>query len=528
MADEIISTMKKYKYISPDYEKYLKENILNSIIDENIISIGSLQLINEYFSSNIYNNFIEKEKEIFVRSIVEYFDEHDIKINKPQTIFAIFTFINDKSFCPIFLKIYGNLDNFSKLQINYLFIIIIYLKLEKIIGYYENQTNVFDINLDYVSDKFNSISEIIIFAHSNLLIQNPIISTKEYIESMEYPIISLVDLLSYSIYTEKNKYLIIFVLKIIIQLIKNKPDEINKLVSNKINVDIFHFLYKHIDNSSDSIEEFDFIDDDNFLLINEIIEKFNPESIYKNTFGYMIHILLKNTTKDILYFDESAYEIIESIYTSDIFNDLSIVQLSNEIELREVISMVSDLELISNQNIYFRVISWIKNSKSITELKKIFILNVMFRYLESENDIIKYNVDSDYYYRNDKTGNEIVVDKNVYIDKCIKFINKQNESAKNNIILLLELYINNIYHKISELKDISDTNECVICMCEIIKNKKVCIGCNGFYHKKCIVKWYQDKNKSTCPKCRRNISSCIDLTPEEKINLFNSIISKLK
>ena len=44
--------------------------------------------------------------------------------------------------------------------------------------------------------------------------------------------------------------------------IEGNPDEVNKLVSNKINVDVFHFLYKHIDNSSDSIEEFDFIDDD--------------------------------------------------------------------------------------------------------------------------------------------------------------------------------------------------------------------------------------------------------------------------
>jgi hypothetical protein len=60
-------------------------------------------------------------------------------------------------------------------------------------------------------------------------------------------------------------------------------------------------------------------------------------------------------------------------------------------------------------------------------------------------------------------------------------------------------------------------NRCLICLQEINNNKKT-LECQHIFHKKCIEKWFYDKNprwdeydcyrKNSCPICRKKQEVC--------------------
>ncbi|KAK7258389.1 hypothetical protein RIF29_23963 [Crotalaria pallida] len=55
--------------------------------------------------------------------------------------------------------------------------------------------------------------------------------------------------------------------------------------------------------------------------------------------------------------------------------------------------------------------------------------------------------------------------------------------------------------------DESETDCCVVCLCQVSKGKKVrtLAGCNHSFHADCIGAWLKDHN--TCPLCRNKISN---------------------
>ncbi len=109
-------------------------------------------------------------------------------------------------------------------------------------------------------------------------------------------------------------------------------------------------------------------------------------------------------------------------------------------------------------------------------------------------------------------------------------IKKCTRQTIDDILYLLDSYTNSIHKEFECLENIQEKKinqeivECVICMGEINVNFKICTGCKGCYHRKCIIKWTQDKNKKSCPKCRRSINSTMNLCPDEKYLTFTQII----
>ena len=74
-----------------------------------------------------------------------------------------------------------------------------------------------------------------------------------------------------------------------------------------------------------------------------------------------------------------------------------------------------------------------------------------------------------------------------------KFLAKSEQLTQDNIDRLKKL----------ESIDVNNKLECTICASELKQNQKIGkLGCNHYFHKKCIYKWL--KQNPTCPICRCN------------------------
>jgi len=97
---------------------------------------------------------------------------------------------------------------------------------------------------------------------------------------------------------------------------------------------------------------------------------------------------------------------------------------------------------------------------------------------------------------NSKTFNEIINEINI-------------ELEKNKIVIDKNVILNTFYYKDKEKHNFTNKT-CCICKEEYKKLKRVTVfNCNHDFHERCISKWI--KNKPTCPLCRRNLNSCINI-----------------
>ncbi len=527
MSNEFINLMREHKYISPEYEDFLLENILNEGISQELISIDSINKINMYFIQIKYpNNFLEREKYVFLLSVSKYLILNNLPISNPTYLFTLFTYIHDENFIQILEKIYTNCSDYSKLQINYLFIIIIFLKLEKIIETNNLITDILDKDEQGFEKKIMCIKDIIKFGIKKNIITNPLISTQEFINSNELVFPSIFDILAYCVYSKRNHLIIVFLLKLIKELIlEDDTDKIILLTKNKVNIDSLFFLYKHFDNDSD--DEFN-LNTDILMILEEMVDKYNENDKYVFTFVEIINkIMINYKTKQ--YVDKKVYQIVKKTYLNLFEKSINFFNLSNDSEHREIFIIYNDLNKINDNDIYEKFISSLRNSKEITDIKKIFYLNAMFRYYIS-NLIVSYDCNTkEYFIIESKSNEKIIIEEKDYFEKCLAQIQGHNSNTLDSILYLLKMFNTNIYANLSELESINEENyqECVICMCDIKKNKKICFGCKNVFHRKCIFTWI-DKKKISCPICRRNLTSVFEPNPEEKYKLFGYLIENLQ
>ncbi len=532
MAKEIIDNMREYKYISPQYENFLYQLFDDKPITDELFSPLTVRNINIFYHSGIYDTtYTERELYIFFNSLFKYFIKYNIPITNTQYLFTVFTYVHDLNFIPIAEKIYSDCSDYSRLQINYLFIIIIYLKIEKMIKAQNEITDVLEMDDTKLKNDLELIFQLTKTLIEKKIILNPIISTQEFIDSNELNFVSLFDILAYSVYTSHNQVLVIFFLNLIIELVKNSDSDIKVLSANKINPNTFDFLFKHLDNDDYDLEDVIF-SNEKYSLIEKIIEEFDSDSElnYKHTYKYGFLQILNKIYLDLgkeYYFDKLVSQIIISIYNEPIFESNYLLLLSNDSELYDIIKIFSDLNKISESDIYSRYISWIKNSTEITLLKKIYYINAFFRY-ENDETMIIHDGDSNQYYLLE-SGNKYPINSSYYYDKCKFQILNLNYNSVMDLLEIMELYVGHMHSNLLELEKIDENNfsECVICLGDIKKIKKVCLECKKCFHKKCIVLWTQ-KNKSSCPICRRNLSSTMELNPTEKLDLFNILIKSIK
>jgi len=103
---------------------------------------------------------------------------------------------------------------------------------------------------------------------------------------------------------------------------------------------------------------------------------------------------------------------------------------------------------------------------------------------------------------NSKTFNEIINEINI-------------ELEKNKIVIDKNVILNTFYYKDKEKHNFTNKT-CCICKEEYKKLKRVTVlNCNHDFHERCISKWI--KNKPTCPLCRKNINSCINIYTDEDL-----------
>ncbi len=527
MAEEIIENMRKYKYISPDYEKFLLDFLSTEQIDQNLISAETINKFYVYYLAPIYDiQYISREINIFFRGLVEFLTKYNLPISSPIHLFTLFTYIHDTNFIPIAEKINLDCSANSKLQINYLFILIIYLLIEKIYTSEEKITNILDLDEDELKDKIYSICMIIKTLIGKKIILNPIISTQEFIDSNELTFVSIFDILAYSVYTKHDCKITIFFLNLMMDLVGNSELNLKNITINKVNPDTLIFLFKYIDNNCLEPEQILF-SEDRYEIITEYYKNYDSDDKYKYSFGQILNLIYINSGTEY-YFNKSISQIILSIYLDEKFNTHPIINLCNNTSITDVIRLFGDLEKICDIDIYEKAISLIINSPDITDYKKIFYIIIMFRYEISFDDIIQYDGDLHEYSFEESEVKQIIT-KEYYYDKCRLKLSDFSFNTVMELAKIMEKYINLIHPELLALEkiDLNNYEECVICLADIKKIKKVCIGCKKCFHRKCILSWTK-KNKTTCPICRRDVSSVIDFNPDEKINLLKYLIKCIK
>lgn len=352
------------------------------------------------------------------------------------------------------------------------------------------------------------------------IIRNPLFTTLQMRDEIEYAVISIYDIFVHSGYILEDYFTSLLFFKLILHLLPKKKNEVF-IEFHQMDLNI-----KALQRLSDKISN------ENREYIHEMCEKNEESYFYMNTFQYYMHKIYIFMYRNKEYQKVSDKWLSEiRYYYEEIFfkRECMIFDLLDQ-DLCEITNLLFDIQWIQLPQLDSYWIDQFEKSEEwsvygIMHTILVWSRNIYVRLDKNNRKDVRYDTKKNRYYLRFDENTEIRIDYMEYVKDFVLYIKMQDEKVHNYLIQKIKLFIEVEYEELRKKEEEIEDKTCAICLDDVDngEDRLVCHFCKKMFHEKCLNESYKSRHDH-CSICRKYMLNNYFTFSKIRIKFFQDVI----